>query len=108
MVVTGKIVGYDPGGNDHHGVAKLVVDNGRPVDLSFTTVRNAQAALQWFTAGDLPPIERELLVQPGGESRYYWPLSPSPAARRSGPPGRRLINLSEPVPTPATPPAGRS
>ena len=49
MAVTGKIIGYDPGGNDHHGVAALIVDNGRPDNLSFTTVRNAQAAFQWFT-----------------------------------------------------------
>ena len=49
MSITGKIVGYDPGGNDNHGVAALIVDNGQPVQLSFTTVRNAQAALHWFT-----------------------------------------------------------
>jgi hypothetical protein len=54
MAVTGKITGYDPGGNDHHGVAALVVDNGRPVSLSFTTVRNAEAALRWFTAEGAP------------------------------------------------------
>jgi hypothetical protein len=54
MPITGKIVGYDPGGNDHHGVAALIVDDGRPVDLSFTTVRNAQAAFQWFTAEGIP------------------------------------------------------
>lgn len=54
MAVTGKITGYDPGGNDHHGVAELVVDNGKPVSLTFTTVRNAEAALRWFTAGGTP------------------------------------------------------
>jgi len=54
MSLTGKIVGYDPGGNGSHGVAALVVDNGRPIDLSFATVRNAQAAFDWFTIGDVP------------------------------------------------------
>jgi hypothetical protein len=55
MALTGKVTGYDPGGNDHHGVAALVVDNGRPVNLSFTTVRNVEAAVQWFTA-EGPPL----------------------------------------------------
>lgn len=54
MSLTGKIVGYDPGGNGSHGVAALVVDNGRPISLSFATVRNAQAAFDWFTIGDIP------------------------------------------------------
>ena len=44
MAMTGKIAGYDPGGNDHHGVAALFVNNGQPVTLSFATVRNAEAA----------------------------------------------------------------
>jgi hypothetical protein len=54
MSLTGKIVGYDPGGNGNHGVAALVVDNGRPIRLSFATVRNAQAAFDWLTIGDKP------------------------------------------------------
>lgn len=54
MSITGKIVGYDPGGNDKHGVAALIVENGRPVQLSFATVRNAQAAIDWFTIGEIP------------------------------------------------------
>jgi hypothetical protein len=54
MPITGKIIGYDPGGNDKHGVAALIVDSGRPVQLDFTTVHNAQAALDWFTIGEMP------------------------------------------------------
>jgi len=54
MPLSGKIVGYDPGGNDNHGVASLIVDNGRSIKLSFTTVRNAQAALNWFAIGEIP------------------------------------------------------
>ena len=54
MPFTGRIVGYDPGGNSNHGVASLIVDNGRPTELSFTTVQNAQAALDWFAIGEIP------------------------------------------------------
>lgn len=54
MALTGKIVGYDPGGNGNHGVASLIVDDGCPIKLSFTTVRNAQAALDWFAIGEIP------------------------------------------------------
>ncbi len=54
MSLTGKIVGYDPGGNGKHGVAALIVDNGQPVQLSFDSVRNAQAALDWFAIGEIP------------------------------------------------------
>ena len=54
MSLTGKIVGYDPGGNGNHGVASLIVDNGRPIKLSVDTVRNAQAALDWFAIGEIP------------------------------------------------------
>lgn len=54
MALTGKIVGYDPGGNDNHGVASLAVENGRPIELSFTTVHNAKASLDWFTIGEMP------------------------------------------------------
>jgi hypothetical protein len=54
MSITGKIVGYDPGGNDKHGVAALIVDSGRPLQLSFRTTRNAHAALHWFTDGGMP------------------------------------------------------
>jgi hypothetical protein len=54
MSITGKIIGYDPGGNGKHGVAALVVDSGLPVRLTFSTVRNTQAALDWFTKEEMP------------------------------------------------------
>lgn len=54
MSITGKIVGYDPGGNDKHGVAALIVNNGYPTQLSFATARNAKAALNWFTVSGMP------------------------------------------------------
>jgi hypothetical protein len=35
--ISGKIVGYDPGGNDSQGVAALLVRNSKPVELEFDT-----------------------------------------------------------------------
>ncbi len=54
MPLTGKIVGYDPGGNFKHGVAALIVDDGRPTRLSFATLRNAQAAFDWLIIEEAP------------------------------------------------------
>ena len=54
MALIEKIVGYDPGGNGNHGVASLIVSDGCPIELSFTTVRNAQAAMDWFEIGEIP------------------------------------------------------
>lgn len=50
MGFSGSIAGYDPGGNDRHGVACLIVSDGQPTSLAFETVRNAQAAIDWFMA----------------------------------------------------------
>ena len=54
MPINGKIVGYDPGGNGSHGVASLLVANNQPIQLSFKTVRNAEAALHWLALEGLP------------------------------------------------------
>jgi hypothetical protein len=54
LVLTGKIVGYDPGGNGNHGVACLTVEDSCPTKLSFATVSNAKAAFDWFTIGEIP------------------------------------------------------
>lgn len=54
MSMTGKIIGYDPGGNDRHGVAELMVSDGKPIQLRFSTLRNAQAAIRWFTVEGIP------------------------------------------------------
>jgi hypothetical protein len=64
ITISGKIVGYDPGGNDEHGVSELIVDNDRPLKLSFATVSNAQAALDWFANGGIP-IAVQLSDKPG-------------------------------------------
>ena len=89
MSITGKIVGYDPGGNDNHGVAALVVENGQPVELSFATVRTAQAALDWFTIGEMPLAVGvdALTVLSMGESGWraadLWLRSEYPQVRNS-------------------------
>ena len=54
MRMTGKIGGYDPGGNGRHGVATLAVADGKPVKLTFDTVRTVDAALQWLTSEGTP------------------------------------------------------
>ena len=42
-------IGYDPGGNDKHGVATLVVENGRPVRAESALVESAEQAIRWFS-----------------------------------------------------------
>jgi hypothetical protein len=46
--VSGWILGYDPGGNDNHGVAAVKVRMGRAVDLSADTCETSGAALEWL------------------------------------------------------------
>jgi hypothetical protein len=41
-------LGYDPGGNDRHGVAALHVDNGRATSIDITTLPSAEHVLKWF------------------------------------------------------------
>jgi Protein of unknown function (DUF429) len=46
--VSGWILGYDPGGNDKHGVAALKVRKGRAIDLNADTCETSGAAVRWF------------------------------------------------------------
>ena len=48
MKISGLIAGYDPGGNDRHGVACLTVVDDSPMAIEFDTVRNANSAVNWF------------------------------------------------------------
>ena len=48
MTNSGLIAGYDPGGNDRHGVACLTIANDVPTSIAFETVRNARSAIDWF------------------------------------------------------------
>jgi len=44
--LTGIIIGYDPGGNNGHGLAKLSVKRGEPEALYVHTLANAEDVLQ--------------------------------------------------------------
>ncbi|MDO8717239.1 MAG: DUF429 domain-containing protein, partial [Dehalococcoidales bacterium] len=40
--VSGTIIGYDPGGNNKHGLAKLIVKNGKARSISTHTLKTAE------------------------------------------------------------------
>ncbi len=44
---TGLIVGYDPGGNDAHGVALLALDKGRTADVTTKTFATTEAVIEY-------------------------------------------------------------
>lgn len=46
VVVSGVIIGYDPGGNDAHGVAMLRVEGGVPISLQTGTAACADEVMQ--------------------------------------------------------------
>jgi hypothetical protein len=89
MTTVWKIVGYDPGGNNSHGVAALLVVEGKPTQISFSTVQNAEAALQWFTTKGLPNAAGidTLTVLSTGDSGWRpadrWLRSEYPEVRNS-------------------------
>ena len=41
----GMIVGYDPGGNDKHGVAFLEIKYGNPVAITIMTLGNSESVI---------------------------------------------------------------
>ena len=41
-------VGYDPGGNDAHGVAAVVGDGRRVLDVLVATEKTVETAFHWF------------------------------------------------------------
>ncbi len=45
--MTGTIVGYDPGGNGAHGVARLRVADARPVAMETGTLASVEDVLRW-------------------------------------------------------------
>src|SRR5713226_8231318 len=44
-MLSGMVVGYDPGGNGAHGLAELRVEDGRAVKLSTTTLGTAEEVI---------------------------------------------------------------
>jgi hypothetical protein len=47
MTVSGTIFGYDPGGNQCHGVALLSIDNGKIDKLETKTFITAEQVLRF-------------------------------------------------------------
>ena len=52
FTASGTLVGYDPGGNDKHGLALLSLRNGQPTDLRTRTCANAEAVIRALEACD--------------------------------------------------------
>ena len=48
MTISGKIVGYDPGGNKRHGVALLLIDNGKIVGVETKTFITAEQVISFL------------------------------------------------------------
>ena len=46
--------GYDPGGNDKHGVAVLSVEAEKPVSITTSTLSSVEAAIRWFSNSGKP------------------------------------------------------
>jgi hypothetical protein len=44
--ISGRIVGYDPGGEEDHGFAELRVENGEAQSLKSLTLDNAEAVIK--------------------------------------------------------------
>ena len=64
-MLTGVIVGYDPGGNGNHGIAKLKVQSGRPVSLTTITLKTTEDVIRLLE--DLP-----LIVAFGVDTLTCW------------------------------------
>lgn len=41
-------IGYDPGGNENHGVAALVIEDGHPIRADRALVESVEEAVRWF------------------------------------------------------------
>lgn len=68
--LTGCYLGYDPGGNDGHGIASFRVDeSGRITEPRSDTRRTVQGVLDWFreTVGDLGSVRAV-----GIDTLTYW------------------------------------
>lgn len=52
--MTGTVIGYDPGGNGCHGLARLTVSGGRPRELTVSTCDTVEDVLREVEAVDTP------------------------------------------------------
>lgn len=64
-------IGYDPGGNDKHGVAVLDVEDGRPVHAESALVETAEKAIRWFSNR----VEQPAAI--GVDTLTCWSTGPS-------------------------------
>jgi len=89
MSISGTIIGYDPGGNRHHGVAKLSVNDGRVVSLAlFTRATVEQVILDVGEAENLVGLGVDTLTcwstgQTGWRQADLWLRERYPAVRNS-------------------------
>lgn len=68
--MTGTLIGYDPGGNDHHGLAILRVETGQPRAIAIETCATVEDVLR-----RIEPI-RDLLGA-GVDTLTCWSTGPS-------------------------------
>jgi hypothetical protein len=54
MTISGRIFGYDPGGNNCHGVALLNIDNGKVYEVNIQTFSTAEQVIRYLE--DCGPI----------------------------------------------------
>ena len=46
--MNGMIVGYEPGGGGHHGVAALRIQEGEPTDITVDTLATVEHVIRWM------------------------------------------------------------
>ena len=70
MDITGKIIGYDPGGNSKHGVAEFIYKKGNLVSFKVATCETANDVLDFI--GNL-----DNLIAVGVDTLTCWSTGPS-------------------------------
>lgn len=70
MRITGTIIGYDPGGNGHHGLARLVLKNGSIQEGTTETLDNSEQVIKVAQ-------EQRTLVAVGVDTLTCWSTGPS-------------------------------
>ena len=54
--MTGTVVGYDPGGNDKHGLALAKVEDGEIVSVTTKTLGTVEKVLTWICKSEKPLV----------------------------------------------------
>ena len=50
-MLSGLVIGYDPGGNGHHGLAELQIGGGTVTQVSTRTMKTVEAVIRFLEAG---------------------------------------------------------